>query len=485
MKKKILLLSCASLLATPIVNAGSGEAIIRQTDNTSQDNTGDNTDNNFNDQVQQEPEKENDSNNSNNNDNNNDNENDSSNNNSNNDTTKPNKPDSSNGNNSGSNPGPTKPNQPILDTSKEEAKLEELKGNLSTIEENKNKIEAEISSLQQFISATEKELSEIRDKIAATESQINITEEIIKTTEGKLAKLEKKIELKTEELEKQKILLGHTLSFLYEYRDFGFLQFFFQTENLSELLTMVGFINLIMDENQDIYERIVSQEKDLQKEKSKLNKTMKQLNEDKAKLELLKEQQLQEKATQDELLAAQLEQELEAFERLGAEEKAETALNAEIRKILLSLSNSIGNISPTGKMVSPMKAGTYTITSTFGYRTHPVHGTQKFHNGIDMAGSCGTPIYSAADGVATIVGPASGYGNWVVIFHEKLGLFSIYGHMYSDGIFIKQGQTIKQGQLIGEVGNAGTSTGCHLHYAVANSYNGSTFSYIDPLSVIE
>lgn len=105
------------------------------------------------------------------------------------------------------------------------------------------------------------------------------------------------------------------------------------------------------------------------------------------------------------------------------------------------------------------------ITSGFGMR-----GGQP-HNGADFAqpgGAEGKPIFATRDGKVIAAGPASGFGNWIVIQHEVDGqrYDSVYGHMYNDGVLVKQGDEVKAGQEIGAIGNAGQSTGPHLHFEI-------------------
>lgn len=107
-------------------------------------------------------------------------------------------------------------------------------------------------------------------------------------------------------------------------------------------------------------------------------------------------------------------------------------------------------------------------TSAFGWRTHPIYGDQRFHNGVDLANVTGTPIYAARSGTVTVSTYESGYGNYCVINHGD-GFSSLYAHMTHDVVSV--GQTVSQGQLIGYMGSTGASTGPHLHFGI--SYNGS------------
>jgi murein DD-endopeptidase MepM/ murein hydrolase activator NlpD len=104
------------------------------------------------------------------------------------------------------------------------------------------------------------------------------------------------------------------------------------------------------------------------------------------------------------------------------------------------------------------------IASGFGYRIDPVYKTTKFHAGLDFAAPQGTPIYATANGTISTAGnTGNGYGNHVIINHGY-GYETLYGHMVR--IKVRNGQSVKRGEVIGWVGSTGKSTGPHLHYEV-------------------
>ena len=111
----------------------------------------------------------------------------------------------------------------------------------------------------------------------------------------------------------------------------------------------------------------------------------------------------------------------------------------------------------------PMKRGTYKLTSGFG----PRWGTH--HSGLDFGAPDGTPFYACAGGTVTHIGPATGYGQWIVIDHpdSEGGGCTEYGHMWNaHATGLRVGSTVHAGQLIGYVGSNGQSTGPHLHLTV-------------------
>ena len=109
------------------------------------------------------------------------------------------------------------------------------------------------------------------------------------------------------------------------------------------------------------------------------------------------------------------------------------------------------------------------VSSPYGWRNHPVRKKRIFHAGLDLAAPKGTAIYSVAPGRVIFAGTRGGYGKLVIISHEN-GLSTRYGHCSK--LLVKNGQFVKEGQLIAKVGATGVATGNHLHFEVRK--NGKT-----------
>ncbi len=103
------------------------------------------------------------------------------------------------------------------------------------------------------------------------------------------------------------------------------------------------------------------------------------------------------------------------------------------------------------------------MASGFGWRIDPIYRTRRFHAGMDFAAATGTDIFATGNGTIVSAGWEQGYGNCVQINHG-FGYLTLYGHM--SRIKVRKGQKVKRGEVIGEVGNTGKSTGPHLHYEV-------------------
>jgi murein DD-endopeptidase MepM/ murein hydrolase activator NlpD len=106
-------------------------------------------------------------------------------------------------------------------------------------------------------------------------------------------------------------------------------------------------------------------------------------------------------------------------------------------------------------------AGEPEFTSGFGIRVDPFFGRPAMHTGLDFRASMGDPVRATADGKVVRAGWAGGYGRMVEIDHGN-GLSTRYGHLSK--IDVRVGENVKIGQVVGEVGSTGRSTGPHLHY---------------------
>ncbi len=105
------------------------------------------------------------------------------------------------------------------------------------------------------------------------------------------------------------------------------------------------------------------------------------------------------------------------------------------------------------------------LSSRYGRRRHPILGYTRMHRGLDFAANTGTPIYAAGDGTITRIGKNGSYGNYIRIRHTN-GFETAYAHMRRFTRGLRKGSRVKQGDIIGQVGQTGVVSGPHLHYEV-------------------
>jgi murein DD-endopeptidase MepM/ murein hydrolase activator NlpD len=163
-------------------------------------------------------------------------------------------------------------------------------------------------------------------------------------------------------------------------------------------------------------------------------------------------------AAHEESLLASLRGQRTAYERRIREQQRESD---EIADLLRRRGSGGATISGHGSLSSPV--ATPVITSTYGYRVHPIFGDRRLHTGIDLRASSGTPIKAAAPGEVVFAGWRGGYGNCTIVDHGG-GVATLYAHQ--SALKVAQGDEVSRGQVIGAAGATGNATGPHLHFEV-------------------
>lgn len=329
-------------------------------------------------------------------------------------------------------------------------------------------------------SSIDQEMTLLSDKIAATNEQIAAYGQLIADAQEELdsAKTELRELSEANQLRVRAMEEGGNVSYW---------EVIFKANSFTDLLDRINMVDEIAAADRRRIEqmRIAA---DL------VNATQEGLEAEKANLEVVREElkqdeeKLEEKRQESDELLRELEKKAEEFQMLLEESEAlqddlmqeiaakekdleEAKYDEYLAKLALQGTNPPSNSAWT----TPVSG--YRISSPFGMRTHPILGTQRMHNGIDMACAQGTPIYATRAGKVTVASyQAGGAGNYVSINHLD-GFASIYMHMTN--YVVSAGQTVSQGQLIGYVGSTGLSTGPHLHFGI--SYAGT---YVNPLAYI-
>ncbi|MDA3850170.1 MAG: M23 family metallopeptidase [Spirochaetaceae bacterium] len=150
----------------------------------------------------------------------------------------------------------------------------------------------------------------------------------------------------------------------------------------------------------------------------------------------------------------------------------------ELKRLKATLTSSVSSLDSISKIISnqrdlmadipnisPVKNNAGYVSQYYGPAIHPFYHNWYIHKGIDIASFIGTPLVSTANGEVYKVNVDSrdAYGLYVVIRH-KYGFYTKYGHM--SRIYVRPGQRVSQGEVIGLMGTTGLSTGSHVHYEV-------------------
>lgn len=165
-----------------------------------------------------------------------------------------------------------------------------------------------------------------------------------------------------------------------------------------------------------------------------------------------------EAANEQQLLAQVQTRKADYLQRIGQLEKESADIAAELRR-----RQAGQKVTPTGRGVLGYPTPRPVVTSTFGYRVHPIYGDRRLHAGVDFRAPTGTPILAAGAGTVVFAGWKSGYGNTVVIDHGGQ-IATLYGH--NSALSVRVGQRVARGQTIAAAGSTGNSTGPHCHFEV-------------------
>jgi murein DD-endopeptidase MepM/ murein hydrolase activator NlpD len=122
---------------------------------------------------------------------------------------------------------------------------------------------------------------------------------------------------------------------------------------------------------------------------------------------------------------------------------------------------------PTEEVYFPLGQAAWYCSSGYGWRQHPILQELRFHRGTDLACAEGTPVLAALDGVVTVARKSTSYGNYLRI-HNADGVETLYAHLQY--LFVRVGEPVTTGQLLGTAGQTGQATGPHLHFELL--YNG-------------
>lgn len=160
-----------------------------------------------------------------------------------------------------------------------------------------------------------------------------------------------------------------------------------------------------------------------------------------------------------------------AAARRAAEEAAAAAAEA---------AGTVGDRAGSGYFQWPVPRS-YGITSSYGWRMHPIYGYMKLHDGTDFGAPCGSPQYASAPGTVSASYYDSGGGNMVDINHGMVGGHSfVTEHLHLSSAAVSVGQQVDTNTVIGYTGTTGSSTGCHLHFTMYR--DGST---VDPMDYLQ
>jgi murein DD-endopeptidase MepM/ murein hydrolase activator NlpD len=309
--------------------------------------------------------------------------------------------------------------------SKDQQKLKQIQQNAKTKGDQLSKVLADMNKLKA-------EVSQVETKMDSYDSQIS-------QFNKDLAKNQASVEKQQKQLDSRVVLL-------YQRGEMGYMVQLLSAKTFGQFLTRFEGIRLIVKNDSNLLSEYKTAT-------AKMVQTKKSIEAVRAKLLPL--------LTQSKAKLAQIDAKTKGIsnelKKIKDDEQVTKAAIAERKRLQKLASEQYKGSYGTGRLMKPA-AGT--ITSGFGYRW----GRQ--HEGIDMADDRGKKIWAADSGVVILAkSDPDGYGYYIVIKHSN-GLSTLYAHMYRSTVRVSQGERVKKGQWIADIGNNGRSTGPHLHFEV-------------------
>lgn len=371
----------------------------------------------------------------------------------------------------------------LKDEKKElQEKLNELQSQLSSNMESMEEVVEQKNLIDQEIFLLYGQVANINTQIIVYGDLIADKQEELDAAEDRLLKLQEQNKLRIRAMEKNSAS--------------SYWAVIFQADSFLDMLDRLNIIFKINEADQKLIQELDAAAKEVAQAKEELQEQKAELEATKVELEESQKVLEEKRAEADELLAQLVATGAEYEALVEAAEKDKANLNSEINKLqnaydiakyqeyLATLppaeppTSSTGGTVGTGNITAGIKwvlPCSYTrVSSPFGWRIHPVYGDRRFHYGIDLSASSGTPIVAVRDGTVKVATYSSSAGYYVNVDHGD-GFMSRYLHMTH--YIVSPGQKVSAGQVIGYVGSTGTSTGPHLHFGLY--YNGAAVNPAD------
>ncbi len=360
---------------------------------------------------------------------------------------------------------------------KVEAKtLKDLKNELAAYEK-------EMNAAKNKKSMTQSEINSVNSRIKTIRSTIEKDQDNIKKTEDEIVVLEQKAEEKEDQIKDIIAFLQITNS------ENAYMEYIFGANSIEDLILrsavseqMVAYNDDLINDYNDTIVEYKEKNEDLKKQIKNLNSEQDNLNTELVKLGDNLDAAVDEMASVQSQIDAQKKLIKYYQDTLGCKDDQDI--------------NKCGNIPYSGKMIRPLVS--FTITSEFGYRIHPIKKYWKFHSGMDMAGS--TDVYAVAPGTVAGVSWKNSCGGTMLFIHHNInGAYytSTYMHLYQ--VKVKVGDYVDQNTKVAVTGGSRNltpwdtcTTGRHLHLSISKglylkdytSWNTWTSKLINPRTMI-
>ena len=333
-----------------------------------------------------------------------------------------------------------------------QAELNEVQSQMQKMQERKEQARQRAAVASEGLEEIQSRLNELQAQARELQAKSNALQAKINDNQAKLAK-------KKAEVEQRKKVYSQRLRQIYINGQVNYLDVLLGAKDFGDFSSRMYLLQKIISSDIAMLQQLQKDEAEIKSRQEQLDAEMKEIKSTKAELEAKRARANKLKEQRSYMLYKAQEEEQQSqseYERL-------LAISENITAMLRNMESSGGGSSSsggTGRFMWPCRGE---ITSYFGWRTHPIFGTTKYHSGMDIAVDYGTPIMAADSGTVIYSGWLGGYGYAVMIDHGS-GLVTLYAHNQSLNVY--EGQYVNKGTCIAYAGSTGYSTGPHCHFEV-------------------
>lgn len=378
--------------------------------------------------------------------------------------------------------------------------INEQKEKISGLKKHSEELSKDLAKVQKNINEETRNKDDIDTKIKDLQEKIDRSNENINCLRNQMLEIENNITKIQQEIDKEIALLREALDKMYKASDVSTIEIIFNSKSFGDFLEKNDIVKSVSDTVDGMIKNLQDRCADLEKEKAKVDDIKKQQEEENNNLEKNRGELQNLLSESEELLSQYKNSEEKTKQQISENEAAIKAADDEIRRYYeeqrrrekeelakrkqknTNLGFALGTASKVvnqGGFIWPVP-GFRRISSDF----NDTEGRKSMHGAIDIAGSPGRPIYGAnvvASGSGTVISAVHsniGYGNTIVVDHGN-GISTRYSHL--SAIAVSKGQKVSRGQVVGQVGSTGKSTGPHLDFTfMVNGIKHDPQNYVRP-----